>query len=393
MLLGCGSGWLKKGSDVTCCDISVIFKLTCEITCTISCDFLTVYSKNPLVLVQSLAEVKFSPQGLLSLGKTHLPTSTSENHLSLAELSRNYRGTIKTSSLPHVLVMVLSGVIVAMHHCHLIALHHHYTLLSGCCHAVSSSHRHCPHCVLIVLIMWLHCVSGSPWLNVACVTKITATMNNDQCCHSSFGNVAPGFCINELTSEEGWVYSPGLVATHVHSWDLAVIHKPGSRWFWWAFIVVCGWLSSFVGRHLRFLAGHGDRALMGCSWHWVSCVVAIGSVVGLWLWLVEERSDVTSCDISVMFKPAHEITCTISCDFLQFTVKTPQSWSSPWQRWNSALRAGLSPAELMWDPPSNFYLWKPPKLGRAQQELQGDNKDLMGPSCKDTIVLYCRPMM
>jgi len=31
-------------------------------------------------------------------------------------------------------------------------------------------------------------------------------------------------------------------------------------------------------------------------------VVAVGGVVGLWLWLVEERSDVTSCDISVMFK-------------------------------------------------------------------------------------------
>jgi len=62
--------------------------------------------------------------------------------------------------------------------------------------------------------------------------------------------------------------------------------------------------------------------------------------------------------------------------FLQFTVKTPQSWCSPQQRWNSALRAGLSPAELGWGPPANFYLWKPPELGRAQQELQGDNKDL-----------------
>ena len=62
-LLGCGCGWLKKGSDVTSCDISVVFKLACEITCTISHDFLAVYSKNPPVLVQSSAEVKFSPQG------------------------------------------------------------------------------------------------------------------------------------------------------------------------------------------------------------------------------------------------------------------------------------------------------------------------------------------
>jgi len=56
--------WLvEERSDVTSCDISVMFKLTCEFTCTISHDFLTVYSKNPSVLVQSLAEVKFSPQG------------------------------------------------------------------------------------------------------------------------------------------------------------------------------------------------------------------------------------------------------------------------------------------------------------------------------------------
>ena len=56
--------WLVEGrSDVTGCDINVMFKLTREITCTISCDFLAVYSKNPSVLVQSSAEVKFSPQG------------------------------------------------------------------------------------------------------------------------------------------------------------------------------------------------------------------------------------------------------------------------------------------------------------------------------------------
>ena len=56
-------------------------------------------------------------------------------------------------------------------------------------------------------------------------------------------------------------------------------------------------------------------------------VVAIGGVVGLWLWLVEERSDVRSCDISVMFKLAHEITCTISHDFLTAYSQTPQGWS------------------------------------------------------------------
>ena len=38
VLLGCGCSWLKKEvmSHVTSCDISVMFKLTCEITCKIS---------------------------------------------------------------------------------------------------------------------------------------------------------------------------------------------------------------------------------------------------------------------------------------------------------------------------------------------------------------------
>jgi len=41
------------------------------------------------------------------------------------------------------------------------------------------------------------------------VAKITATMNNDQChcllfgCHIMDRNMAPGFHINKLTSEEG----------------------------------------------------------------------------------------------------------------------------------------------------------------------------------------------
>jgi len=108
--------WLVEGrSDVTGCDIGVMFKLAHEITCTISCDFLAVYSKNPSVLVQSwsnLGRGEIQPSGLVSVllssGEAHLPTSTSENHPSLAELwqssaelGRNYRGTIKTSMTPN----------------------------------------------------------------------------------------------------------------------------------------------------------------------------------------------------------------------------------------------------------------------------------------------------
>jgi len=90
--------WLvEERSDVTNCDISVMFKLACEITCTISHDFLAVYTQS----WSNLGRGEIQPSGLvsvlLSLGEAHLPTSTSENHPSLAELSRNYRGTIKTS--------------------------------------------------------------------------------------------------------------------------------------------------------------------------------------------------------------------------------------------------------------------------------------------------------
>jgi len=88
--------WLVEGrSDVTGCDISVMFKLAREITCTISHDFLAVYSKNPSVLVHSwsnLGRGEIQPSGLVSVllssGEAHLPTFTSENHPSLAELGR-----------------------------------------------------------------------------------------------------------------------------------------------------------------------------------------------------------------------------------------------------------------------------------------------------------------
>jgi len=62
-VVGLCSWLVEERSDVTSCDISVMFKLAREITCTISRDFLAVCSQNPSVLVQSLAEVKFSPQG------------------------------------------------------------------------------------------------------------------------------------------------------------------------------------------------------------------------------------------------------------------------------------------------------------------------------------------
>jgi len=49
------------------------------------------------------------------------------------------------------------------------------------------------------------------------------------------------------------------------------IRELGGHWFWWAFVVVYGQPPLFVDSHLHFLAGRGDRAFVGCHWHWVSC--------------------------------------------------------------------------------------------------------------------------
>ena len=86
------------------------------------------------------------------------------------------------------------------------------------------------------------------------------------------------------------IFSPSLlfVGGHLHLWAVVFI-------FWLVVVTGRSWVVVGVRCHV---------------------VVAVGSVVGLCSWLVEERSDVTSCDISVMFKLAHEITWTISHDFL-----------------------------------------------------------------------------
>jgi len=155
-----------------------------------------------------------------------------------------------------------SSSIVVLHWCHLVVMCHCRRLLViACCgslialcpghgvircyrrHAPSSpccplsslclAVRSCPSHIIIVLVAWLHHVSGSPQLNIACVcsslswvsakwvgmnarqgvltmvVKITAMTNNNQCHHLLFGchitdcDVAPGFHIKELISEEG----------------------------------------------------------------------------------------------------------------------------------------------------------------------------------------------
>jgi len=93
----------------------------------------------------------------------------------------------------------------------------------------------------------------------------------------------------------------------------------GGRLRLWTVIFVF-WLVVVTGR---------SWVVVGVGCH---VVVAVGGVVGLWLWLVEGRSDVTGCDINVMFKLACEITCTISHDFLTVYSKNPSVLVQPQQR-------------------------------------------------------------
>ena len=122
-----------------------------------------------------------------------------------------------------------------------------------------------------------------------------------------------------------------FMAGHLHSWSVICV----CRWSVSLYIVVGG------GRHV---------------------VVVVGSVV-LWLlwWLMEERKNVTPCDIHVMFKLTHEITWIISCDnYIVCTVNTPSHGPvlvQPRLRWNFKLSPG-SPTNFIW--PS--YLWNAPEL-------------------------------
>jgi len=112
----------------------------------------------------------------------------------------------------------------------------HIVVRCYCCHAPSSPchpalllHLTVGSSLFCVLVMWLHCIPGSPWLNVTCVCSLLSCLLFVSQAIISFG----GFC-------------------HL-----------------WATIFVCGQLSSYVGSHLRFLASHGDGVFVGCCWHWV----------------------------------------------------------------------------------------------------------------------------
>ena len=239
--------------------------------------------------------------------------------------------------------------IVVLRHCCMVLSHHHCCVLScgfvvacWCIVVLHSCHVVVPHCLV---------VSEGGW-NESAMTHQTGMMNDDQCCHLSFGchvaisNMAPGFCM-VISSVIGCLGS--WVAVGVHGWS--------------------GSLYLIVG--------------IGC------CVVAVvGGIVVWWLWwLNEERRNVTCCDISVMFKLTHEITWIISHDnHIVYTVNTPSPGpvlGQPQLRWNSALRAGLSPAKLCPASSTNlvwpFYLWNPPELGRNYRGTIKTSKQQPGP--------------
>ena len=78
-------------------------------------------------------------------------------------------------------------------------------------------------------------------------------------------------------------------------------------------IFVREWSFGFVGGHLGSWAAIGICGQSGSLYLIVGighCVVAVVSGVIVWWlwWLMEERRNVTCCDISVMFKLTHEIT-------------------------------------------------------------------------------------
>jgi len=135
-------------------------------------------------------------------------------------------------------------------------------------------------------------------------------------CHITDGNVAPASRVRE---DKGG----GSELADLNRSSPVSIHRCWPSFVSQVVIGFGGCLLSFVGGHLCLwvvvfifwlvvVMGH-LWVVIGIRCH---VVVAVGGVVGLCLWLVEERSDVTSCDISVMFKLAHEITWTISHDFL-----------------------------------------------------------------------------
>ena len=251
-------------------------------------------------------------------------------------------------------------VVVWLHRC--VLAPHHPTILPCRCSVVSVlSTCVVVLCVIIVTCQRMmadvvvHClvVSEGGW-NESAMTHQTGTTNDDQCCHSSFGchvadgNMAPGF----------------HMIVSIHDWSFGFV---GSRLGSWVAIGIHGRLGS-----LYLVVG------IGCH-----MVAVVGSVVVWWLWwYMEERRNVTHCDISMIFKLTCEITWMISHDnHIVYTVNTPSPGpvlGQPWLRWNSALRAGLSPAKVSPGSPTNliwpFDLWTPPELCRAQEELQGTIK-------------------
>ena len=106
----------------------------------------------------------------------------------------------------------------------------------------------------------------------------------------------------------------------IHEQSFSVVN---GRWHLWAVVFCCGQLFSyggaicicgqsfaFMGSRLHSWAAigiHGQSVLLQIVVGMGHCVVVvIRGVIVWWLWwLMEERTDVACCDISVMFKLTH----------------------------------------------------------------------------------------
>jgi len=115
--------------------------------------------------------------------------------------------TIVTLS-PCIVVTPCCQVVIVPCPCHIIVVLVASLLSSLCGCTTSVAHLTCVCSSLSwVSAKWVG--TNARWGVLTVVVKITATMNNNQCHCSSFGchiadcDVAPGFHINELTSEEG----------------------------------------------------------------------------------------------------------------------------------------------------------------------------------------------